>query len=79
MSNFIARLCQSLRDPNADPLGILPLCPLVLELQGIVGTGVRWSLFLVGWFGQGCSHPLPLLGCPWLARDFLHVLPAEAE
>lgn len=37
MSNFIARLCQSLRDPNADPLGVSPLLPLqalVLKLQG---------------------------------------------
>lgn len=37
MSNFIARLCQSLRDPSADPWGISPLCPpqaLVLKLQG---------------------------------------------
>lgn len=37
MSDFIARLCQSLRAPSADPLGISSLSllqALVLKLQG---------------------------------------------
>lgn len=33
----------------------------------------------MGWFGKASSHPLPLPGCTCLARDSLHVLPAEAE
>lgn len=82
MSNFSARLCQSLRDPNADPLGVSPRCPLqalVLKLHGHSRDWGEVEPFSGEVVWKGSSDPLPLLGCAWLARDFLHVFPAEAE